>query len=197
MIAIPVEAHLVTLQVKSLKVVAKQIQAGSQTQTRHLREEETREVPPQRDEASVKRAVQAANATWAQAGIRFDLQSTDKKTTSAPGGRDVLTDADYFALVREFPAKRAVSLIFVSKLQSSDGGLSNEAQRAALLPALNDKLSGQFLAHEFGHLLGLGHVENQSWNVMAPGLGERNKLNPSQVQKSHASNLVKLFGRKM
>jgi hypothetical protein len=110
----------------------------------------------------------------------------------------LLTDADFFALLRdrEFPAKRAVRLIFVSKVQSTDGGVSSDTHFAVLLPAMNDTWSGQFLAHEFGHLLGLGHIENQSWNVMAPGLGERNKITPDQVRQSQASRLVKTLGRR-
>lgn len=194
-ISIAVDAHLVTLTVSSHRIVERQIQVGRTTQTRRERVEEVRRISPRYDESAVRQAVGLANQIWAQADIRFILQSIAPVTAAAPNNAEVVDDGGFIFLARQCPARRGISLLLVDRFSSRHlGGRAVEELRACILPSLGHPLAGKTLAHEFGHLLSLPDLQSGNYNLMYQALRAGDNLTAGQRNQARRSGLARRFG---
>ncbi|HEV8262569.1 MAG TPA: hypothetical protein VGQ19_17665, partial [Burkholderiales bacterium] len=153
-ITIPIDAHLITLCIESFEVVSRTIQVGRSTQTQRERVRSVREVGPRLDATGLDHAISTVNQVWTPADIVFNLRSTDFPRVNAPGNNEEVNEAGFFQLASQFPARRGVSALFVSRFASRDlGGQAAEALGCCIVAFHGEQLTGKTLAHELGHLL--------------------------------------------
>lgn len=196
MVTIPLEAHLITLLVDEQRIVTRQIQVGRTTQTRRERITEQREIPPGETAATVRAGVTLANQILASTHVSFQLSSINTQRTVAPQNREVVTENGFLYLARQYPAQRGARLFVVQRFADQEGGQAIEAQRVCIVKHLGSPLFGKTLAHEFGHLLALGHVTTGAaarYNLMWPGLRAGDRLEASQIQTAQSSGLARAF----
>ena len=201
-ITIPIDAHLITLVTTAARIVTREIQVGRGTQTQREQVTETREHPPGRDEANVRRAIDAASGVWRVADINFTLRSIETNARAeAPNNMEAVDPNGYHFLAGRFPSvNNGISLLLVGRVTRENlGGEAVETSRVCLLPALNDFNTDQVLAHEFGHLLGLRHYEIDGtnadmYNLMYPLSRAGNRLRHDQIQRARRSQLARLHG---
>jgi len=196
MITIPLEAHLITLIVDVQRVVTRRIQVGRTTQTRRERVTEQREILPGETEAGIRTGVTLANRILAPTDISFSVVSISTQRINAPHNREVVTQNGFIFLTRKYPSRRGARLFVVRQFSGQEGGQAIEAQRVCILKHLGNPLFGKTLAHEFGHLLALGHVTlgaSAHFNLMWPGLRAGDKIERSQIRIAQESGLARHF----
>ncbi len=192
-IRIPVDAHLVTLVATVDRVEERTVRVGTRTAARRERVRETQRTPPGRDDENVRHIFELSNAIWAQAEIAFDLRSIAPADDELPGDRphpEIVDQSGFTYLASRYRGREGASLILVRQFDGPDlGGQAIESLGACVLPRLGDVLSGKVLAHEFGHLLGLDHVDDH-YNLMYPALSAAQNLTPEQRSRAAASRLA-------
>lgn len=204
-IQVPVEGHLITLAVTDFQISTRQVQVGRETRTYRERKEVVREIPPRQDENSVRRMFAVANQILSQIDISFELRQISSATVRMPSNSETVDQQSFFFLAGQFPARNCVSLLLVAKFSSFElGGESVEDQSVCIVMALEEKLGGKVLAHEFGHLLSLEHVPakkedvgknpKDNYNLMYIGLSADTQLTADQRQQAQQSRLARRFG---
>lgn len=196
MATIPLEAHLITLLVTEQRIVTRQVQVGRTTQTRRERVTQQREIPPGETAATVRAGVTLANQILEPTNISFRLTSINTQRTVAPQNREVVTENGFLYLAGQYRARRGARLFVVRQFAGQEGGQAVEAQRVCIVKRLGGPLFGKTLAHEFGHLLNLGHVTTGTaarYNLMWPGLRAGDRLEPAQIQRARRSALAGAF----
>jgi hypothetical protein len=194
---IPLEIHLITLLVSEERIVTRQVQVGRTVQTRRERITEQREVPPGESEASVRAGLTLANEILAPTRIAFQIASLAPQRIAAPQNQEIVTENGFLFLAGRFPAQRGARLFVVHGFSGQEGGQAIEAQRVCIVKQLGNPLFGKTLAHEFGHLLALGHVTTGAsarYNLMWPGLRAGDRLEPDQIHTAQTSGLARSFG---
>jgi len=190
-VIIPVDARFITLTIPVHEIVTRQIQVGHTTRPQRERVERTREVPTGRSESSLRRDFASVNQIWRQAGIEFQLRSSRTERVQAPNEADVVDRNGFLFLAHQFPATNGVSLLLVNRFSSAD--LGGEAVEAQSVSILSDAAPATSLAHEFGHLLHLGH-EGDIRNLMNGGLSIPDpQLTRQQIQTAQRSTLARRF----
>jgi hypothetical protein len=193
---IPLEVHFITLLVNQERIVARQVRVGRSFQTRRERITEQREIPPGESEATVRAGVTLANEILAPTRISFQITSMTPQRISAPQNQEVVTENGFLYLARQYPAQRGARLFVVHRFAGQEGGQAIEAQRVCIVKCLGNPLFGKTLAHEFGHLLTLGHVTTGTaarFNLMWPGLRAGDRLEPGQIHTAQRSGLSRSF----
>jgi hypothetical protein len=191
-ITIMVDAYLITLRVSTFRVVERSVQVGRSVQRRRERVEEIREVPPGQTAAGVGQAIATANQIWAPASIVFRLSATQSQALQIPGSTDTINDEGFLFLIRRYPARNGVTTFFVNRFQDiQEGGNAVEEHSAGIVASLPHPQIGKTLAHELGHLLSLGHVPNDSFNLMFPGLSHAQRLTAGQIAQATGSRLAR------
>lgn len=195
--SIPVDVHLITLLVTTSRVVTRQIQVGRITQPRRQRVQAVQEVPPRWTSATARQAISGANQIWSHAQITFTLRSAVPRRIPAPGNREVVNANGFQFLINQYPSRSGVSLLLVSRFSGNEVG-GQASRGVAILPFLTGHLRARILAHEFGHLLGVGHMEERRThlqNLMRPGLVAGNQLIQNQIDTARRSSLVSQITR--
>lgn len=190
-ITIMVNAYLITLRISTFRVIERNIQVGRTVQKRRERVEEVREVPPDQNAAGVAQAITTANQIWAPASIVFRLRGTQVQSVQIPGSTDTINDQGFVFLAARFPARDGVSAFFVKRFEDAqEGGNAVERLTACIVASLPHPQVGKTLAHEFGHLLSLGH-EGDSFNLMFRGLSHAQNLTATQIARAVNSRLAR------
>ena len=200
-ITIPVDAHLITLQIASYQVVEKKIAVGKKTQIHHERVKENRDIPSNQNENTVRKAIDGANAIWAPADITFQLRKCFFPITEAPGNVEEVNVSGFFQMITTLKIKPmgGVASLFVNRFEKRDlGGFAAEALGVCIVTSLGDPVLGKTLAHEFGHLLSLPDLRNDpksvanNYNLMYEASRAGDKLTSDQISKARNSERVKL-----
>ena len=200
-ITIPVDAHLITLQIASYQVVEKKIAVGKKTQIHHERVKENRDIPSNQNENTVRKAIDGANAIWAPADITFQLRKCFFPITEAPGNVEEVNVSGFFQMITTLKIKPmgGVAGLFVNRFEKRDlGGFAAEALGVCIVTSLGDPVLGKTLAHEFGHLLSLPDLRNDpksvanNYNLMYEASRAGDKLTVDQISKARNSERVKL-----
>lgn len=189
-----------TLAVPDYEITTRQVQVGRRTQTYRERKQVVREVPPRQDESSVRRAFEGANGILSQIDVCFDLRQITPATVQMPSNSETVDRQGFLFLANQFPARNCVSLLLVSRFSSRElGGEALEDRSVCIVASLGDPMTGKILAHEFGHLLSLAHVEGSveaHYNLMYPGLSADARLTGDQRRQAQGSRLVRQFGER-
>ena len=190
-ITIMVDAYLITLRLPTYRIVDRTVQVGRITQTRRERVKEMHEVPPRQNATGVAQAFVVANQILGPAQIVFRVRSTSSKSVEMPGDSEVVNDQGFLFLAKQFPGRGGASALFVSRFQAAEeGGMAAEDKQACIVASLGQPLTGNTLAHEFGHLLGLDHIKDY-YNLMYKGLRAGHKLTAEQITKATSSKLAR------
>ena len=191
MVIIPVDAHLLTLTITKFKIVDVPVRVGRETRLQHQRTPAKDEFPTKRTAASLRTSFLEVNKIFAAADIEFRLRNVTSESVEAPKGSEALDDEGFLMLAKEFPMSDAVSLLLVRRFEGSEGGASKEELGVC---AVGDGSPDTALAHEFGHLLGLGH-QGDIRDLMNRGLSAPGTpLTSREIADARKSRLAKRFG---
>jgi hypothetical protein len=169
------------------------------------------QIPSRWDTDRVTQAFSITNNIWAQASISFTIRQTQSVTEELPGqGREDVDQSGFFYLASRYGRRPEANVALVHRVQRSElGGQAVESINFCLLPydaSVNS--SGGNLAHELGHLLGLGHVgptndprqprlrraeDHHMYNLMTPGLRADTRLTDTQITNARNSVLARRF----
>jgi hypothetical protein len=155
----------------------------------------------------------ASELLRARADIEFRLGSCERVVEEMPAGTrpDVVDEPGYHYLASAHRAGNGVRVLLVDRVARPDlGGESRYETRVCLIAYGSDLgATSRILAHEFGHLLELPHVDDgrrpgpgqereaAAWmrNLMYSGaLNPQAELTPDQVQQARSSALARRFG---
>ncbi len=200
-IKIPVDAHMLTLLVSEHKIEEYFIKAGPGQARRRRRVKVQIEVPPEIDTKRLRQGFSVANEIWKPADISFQLRQIKPAQMTAPLNKKTLDKAQVHDVARKFPAKKGVSLVVIDKFtEKSLGGRSIQEKAFCVVDTSGHPAFGGHLAHEFGHLLSLDHLEKghklKGWkklinyNLMYEGARAGTELAPEQIIQARASNLA-------
>ena len=191
MVIIPVDAHLLTLTITKAEIVERPIRVGRETRMQRERVQTKREIQTQRSKASLALSFAEVNKVFGAADIEFRLRNTTPEVAEAPKGSEALDDEGFLMLAKDFPMTDAVSLLLVRRFVGSEGGASEEKLGVC---AVGDSSPDTALAHEFGHLLGLGH-QGDIRDLMNKGLSAPGTpLTAREIADVRKSRLAKRFG---
>lgn len=191
MVIIPVDAHLLTLTISTPEIVERPVRVGRETRMQRERIQRKREIPTKRSAASLIPTLVEVNKIFGAADIEFRLRKTTPELVEAPNGSEALDDAGFLMLASGFPMDHAVTLLLVHRFAGAEGGASAEKLGVC---AVGDSSPSTALAHEFGHLLGLGH-QGDILDLMNPGLSAPGTpLTSCEIAAARASRLFQQFG---
>ncbi len=191
MVIIPVDAHLLTLTISTPEIVERPIRVGRETRMQRERIQRKRDIPTKRNAASLRSSFIEVNKIFGAADIEFRLRNTTSDSVEAPKGSEALDDEGFLMLAKNFPMSDAVSLLLVPRFEGSEGGASKEELGVC---AVGDGSPDTSLAHEFGHLLGLGH-QGDIRDLMNRGLSAPGTpLTAREIADVRKSRLAKRFG---
>jgi hypothetical protein len=193
-ITVPVDPNYVILEVPEYRVEERQVRVGRVTQTRRERVEVMQETPSGWTTEALGHAIAGANGIWAPAEIQFNLGPPTTRRFRPPGDGTRVDENAYQYLINQMPGRLGrITLLLVQRFARWD--LGGQASRGTcILPSnLSVQNRGRVFAHEFGHLLGLNHIDTPDTNlqnVMRPGLVAGNQLTPDQIRDARQSPLA-------
>jgi hypothetical protein len=149
------------------------------------------------DLTTINDAVTVMRNIYATVGITLRRDQRWIITTAQANGRDIIdNDSEAVALTDEWTVPNNNVDVFVVRLYVGGvAGLSpvpgpcnkNAPGMDGAVVELVGSVTGQVLAHEVGHYLGLGHVTGDSTNLMFPSVPNGGNLTTVQgnTMKSH------------
>jgi hypothetical protein len=172
------------------------------------------ELPQRFDEPQARTILQQASELLrTRAQIQFRLGTCERVVEDMPAGvqADVVDEAGYHYLAAAHRAGSGTRVLLVDKTSRPElGGQSRHETRVCLLAYGSDLgATSRMLAHEFGHLLELSHVDaarrtgpgqerqvaNWMRNLMYSGaLNPSAELTQDQVRQARSSTLARRFG---
>lgn len=173
-----------------------------------------RELPQRFTEPHARTILQQASELLrARADIQFRVGTCERVVEEMPAGTqsEVVDEAGYHFLAAAHRASTGARVLLVDKTSRPElGGQSRHETRVCLLAYGSDLgATSRMLAHEFGHLLELPHVDEArrtgpgqerqvaNWmrNLMYSGaLNPSAELTPDQVRQARSSTLARRFG---
>lgn len=193
-IRICVDAFYVNLEIPEHRIVTRTIQVGHSSREQRERVTEIRIVESGWDLDSFRASIAGANEIWEQADIQFMAADPEIRCIRPPGNTSVVTDSTYQYMINQtqgVPGR--ITLLLVRQFARWD--LGGQASRGTcIMPStLTAHNRGRVFAHEFGHLLGLPHLEVEGQNLqnlMRPGLIAGPRLLDHQIETARESALA-------
>jgi len=111
-----------------------------------------------RDEENVISLIDEANRIWGQGGIHFQIEEIIVTETSSTAIPNALRE-NYIELTSHENFDENVINVFLSKNLEGINGLAVPSIRSTFVADYTTVNDFRATAHEFGHILGLGHVE--------------------------------------
>jgi len=193
-ITIPVDAHFITLERREMFTDRVEATTGGFTQTQFLRKERTHTVDPGWNVSDFQSALSIANAIWEPAGIRFRAGELNTRSVQPPMDFTQSTDGAYQYLLNHIVGQEGrIAVLLVPKFPRWDQGGDANRGTCIVPSALNMQYQGRAFAHEFGHLLGLEHLEadeEHMQNLMLRDLTGGIELLEEQVATARQSKLA-------
>jgi Metallo-peptidase family M12B Reprolysin-like len=142
------------------------------------------------DETEISTAVNFMRTTYATVGITLRRVENWIIPLASARGRDVIdNDSEASTLTDEWTVRNNnVDVFFVKLYVGSTAGLSPvpgpcdkdaKGMDGSVVEVITG-LTGNILAHEVGHYLGLSHVANDSTNLMFPSVPNGGRLTAAQ-----------------
>lgn len=194
LITIPVEAQFIILERTEMYTDRVETAIGGIPQTQYVRRERKHEVDSGWNLAGYQSAIAGANAIWEQAEIRFRAADPVIKRVQPPMDFTYATDGAYQYLMNHAVGKEGlITMLLVQKFTHWDQG-GDAGHGTCILPSmLYGQNPGRAFAHEFGHLLGLEHVEadeEHMQNLMCLDSMSGIELSDQQIATARESELA-------
>ena len=131
--------------------------------------------------ASWSRRIASANAVWGKLGVTFNALSSVEVVDAARKTASGATLAD-FNNIRAAHSGAGIEVFMVENDMSSrgGGGTINSGSASAQIVLSDLGTSDTLLAHELGHVLGLGHPPASDANTVMEPTGSNNTANTTR-----------------
>jgi len=133
----------------------------------HIISEDSGIYSSERDEENIIFLIGDANRIWKQGGIHFQIEEIIVTETSSAAIPNALR-GNYIELTSHENFDKKVINVFLSKNLEEINGLAVSSIRSTFVADYTTVNDFRATAHEFGHILGLGHV-GPSNRLMARG----------------------------
>lgn len=193
-ITVRVDAYFVNLEIQEDRIVSRTIRVGRDTREQRERVTDTRTIESGWDNSAFRASIDGANEIWKQADIQFQAANPEIRCFRPPGNASLVNESTYQYMINQTQGSPGrITALLVRQFARWD--LGGQASRGTcIMPStLTEHNRGRVFAHEFGHLLGLPHLEVQGQNLqnlMRPGLVAGNQLLPDQIATARGSQLA-------
>ncbi len=130
-----------------------------------------------RKKENIPNLIENASNIWNQADISFKIIEKKEKDFS-PREVSLLKEGNFQSLTLK---ENKINIILISSLESLNG-VAYPSRNAIILPDYTSGYDFRVLGHEIGHILGLGHVENNRYLMSQAAQG--NLLSLEEVKKA-------------
>ena len=134
----------------------------------HIISENSGAYSSERDEENIISLIGEANRIWEQGGIHFQIEEIIVTKTSPKAITNALR-GNYVELTSHENFDKNVINVFLSKNLEGINGLAASSIRSTFVADYTTVNDFRVTAHEFGHILGLGHV-SPSNRLLARGM---------------------------
>lgn len=122
-----------------------------------------------RDDKDVVRMVKNASQIWQQAGIELNIDKINKVSLPEDKFRQLLEHPSDFISSLENEKDDTVKLLLVRVIGGHINGVAFGGTRGVVVADFTSNYDFRTLAHEIGHVLGLGHVPRDKSKLMYSG----------------------------
>ncbi len=193
-IEICISAYYIHLEIPEHRIVTRTIQVGRTSREQRERVTKIRIVESGWDLDSFRASIAGANEIWEQADIEFVAADPSIRCFRAPGNATVVTDSTYQYMINQTQGEPGrITLLLVRQFARWDLGGQASRGTCVMPSTLTAHNRGRVFAHEFGHLLGLHHMEVEGQNLqnlMRPGLVAGPRLLEDQITTARESALA-------
>ncbi|MEX0924505.1 MAG: hypothetical protein WDZ82_01035 [Candidatus Paceibacterota bacterium] len=143
----------------------------------------------QRDIENAERLVENAGNIWAQANIRFSLSGVQRLEVSPFDIDQFHRDPQAFVSSVFQYNDRQINIFLTGTLSGLNGVAFGGTEGLAVADRVSH-FDFRTLAHEIGHLFGLGHTQRSKWLMSQGAYGNELSLEEIQIARTHAKRLV-------